>query len=166
MQRRELVRSIGVTAGGGIAVVLAGCSGDDSLGEAQASLDQAGEHLEDAGRGFDELQQHLESEDWESCLDSTDPIRDDLVAAEEDASDAQQLAEGGGHENRAEIATLELELIGIMQDMVDESEGLCEAAAEDDHEAVNRRLENLDELEQRRQQKARELDRAVEEIED
>lgn len=163
--RREFIRSLAALTGAGMTTGLAGCMGDESLEETQEALDQMGAHLEESGQKFEELQQHLDSEDWEGCLGGVDPIREDLSAAEEDATDAQQLAEEGGHDQRAEAATLGLELIDILGDMVDEIEGLCDAAVNDDAEEVNRRLENLDDLEQQRQQKQQELEDAFGEIE-
>ncbi len=84
-----------------ISVGVAGCMGDESREEIGASLEAPTSYLEDAGTGFDELQTNLDNEDWESCLTSVDPIRDDLSAAEQDATDAQSLAEEEGQIDRA-----------------------------------------------------------------
>lgn len=162
--RREVLRALAAVTGAGLTTGLAGCMGDGSLEETQGALDRMGQNLEAAGQKFDELQQHLESEDWESCLGSVDPIREDLTAAEENATEAQQLAEEGGHDQHAEAATRGRELIDILGEMVDEVEVLCNAATKDDFEEVNQRLENLDDLEQQRQQKQQELEDAFEEI--
>lgn len=162
--RRGFIRALAVLTGAGVTTGLAGCMGDESLEETQEALDQMGGHLEAAGQKFEELQVHLDSEDWESCLSGVDPIREDLSAAEEDANEAQQLADEGGHDQRAEVATLGLELIDILGDMTDEIEGLCDAAANDDTEEVNQRLENLDDLEQQRQQTQQEFENAYSEL--
>lgn len=165
-RRRQVIRALGAVIGVGLPTGMAGCMGDDSLRETQDALDQMGVHLEEAGQKFAELQQHLDSEDWESCLSSVDPVREDLTAAQEAGAEAQQLAEEGGHDQRADAATRGLELIDILGEMVDEVEGLCEAASNGDTEEANQRLASLKDLEQQRQQKQQELEDAFGELEE
>lgn len=165
VRRRPLLRTLGTAAGAGLGVGLAGCTGDGSVGEIEESLEAAWVDLEAAGEGFDELETHLETEDWAGCQASIDPIRDDLASAEEHATHARQLAEADGHADHAEVATLGLDLIDVMGAMAEEVDGLCAAAAAEDTAEVNRRLETLDDLERQRRQTQQDLDRALTELE-
>lgn len=164
--RRAFIRAVLTGTGAALTAGIAGCLGNESLGETQEELDQMGENLDAAGQKFQELQQALENEEWESCLASVDPVREDLTAAEENATEAQQLAEEGGHDQRAEVATIGLDLIDILGQMVDEVEAICTAAQNEDFETVNERLETLEGLNQQRQQKTQELGDAIEELEE
>lgn len=165
VRRRPLLRTLGTVAGAGLGVGLAGCTGDGSIGEIEESLEEAWVDLEAAGEGFDELESHLETEDWAGCRAGIEPIRADLASAEEHATHAHQLAEDGGHADHAEVATLGLDLIDVMGAMTEEVDGLCAAAAAEDTTEMNRRLEALDDLERERRQTQQDLDRAVAELE-
>lgn len=165
MQRRRVLRSIGCIAGTGIATSLAGCTGNESLEETQAAVDQAFMNLEAAGQGFNSLQQNLENEEWESCLSNTEPVREDLSAAETNATEAQELASENGHTDHEEVASLILEQIGILNDMTDEIEGICQAASNENFEEVNQRLDTLEDLDQQRQDTQQDLDEAAQALE-
>lgn len=158
MSRRVFLGGVGASISTGVA----GCLGDDSRGEVVESLEATTAHLEDAGTSFDELGPHLDNEDWESCLSSVGPIREDLSAAEEDANEARSLAEEEGHSDLADAATAALELIDVLNGMTDEVEGLCTAASNGNFDEADGHLENLDELEQQRVQRQREFENAME----
>ena len=161
LHRRAFLGSLG----GAMSVGIAGCLGDDSREETTDSLEASITSLEAAGGGFDELQSSLENEDWEQCLGSVDPVRDDLSNAEEEARKAQSLAEENGHSDLADGATAALNLIDVLYDMTDEIEALCTAASAEDFEAVNEHLATLDDLEEQRIQRQQEFEQAMESVE-
>lgn len=158
MKRRAFLGSAGLA----ISVGVAGCAGDESREEIGDSLESTVAHLEAAGEGFDELETHLDNEDWGSCLSSIDPIREDLSAAEEDASEARSLADEEGHSDQADAAAAALELIDVLNGMTDEIEGLCTAASEGNFEEADEHIQNLDELERQRAQRQQEFESTME----
>lgn len=165
--RRNRTRSLNRRAylgsvGGALSVALAGCLGDGSQQEVNDSLEATVGHLEDAGEGFDEFGPHIDNEEYDQCLATADPVREDLSAAEKNASEAQSVAEENGHSDLADVAVDALELIDVLNRMVDTVEKLCTAGSEGDREAFNNHLGTLEELEQQRVQRQEEFRQSME----
>jgi len=132
--------------------------------EIEADIEETTDHLEAAESKLETAGSQVNDEEWGPCLNTVEGFRSDVTAARQTSGDALELAREEDHDDHVEALELIQEYVGLLADMADELELLCEAGRQGEDGEVEQRWESLRELDEERKAKRVEASDAVDQL--
>jgi len=129
------------------------------------AIERSREHFDRASTVIDAAFEHMENDEWDSCVTRLEDAPEEIVAAHETGRDAFEMAEADGPTEYETAAEEWLELITMTRRNAIELEALCEAGVAGDEEEIRERRERIQLIGDELEEQERVVEEAFERIE-